>query len=70
MRQGPLHSPEAAAHTDDMTAAAVEGDEEPPQAQRQLQTHTSTSRRSGCWRAMAVVREDDGLMARPPSSFI
>ena len=57
-----MHSPEAAVqHTGDM-AAVVEGDDEepPPQAQRQLQTHTSTSRRSGCWRAMAVVREDDG----------
>ena len=57
MRQRPLHSPDAA-HTDDMAAVVEPGDdEEPPQAQRQLQTHTSSSSRSGCWRAMAVVRD-------------
>ena len=40
--------------------AAVEGDEEPPQAQRQLQTHmtSSSSRRSGCAKAMAMVVEE------------
>ena len=33
MRQGPLHSPEVAAHTDDMAAVVEPGDdEEPPQA--------------------------------------
>jgi hypothetical protein len=38
--------------------AALEGDEEPPQAQRQLQTHTSSSRRrSGCGQAMGCDSE-------------
>ena len=55
-----MHSPEAAVHTGDM-AAVVEGDDEepPPQAQRQLQTHTSRGRRrSGCVKAMAIVIEE------------